>query len=246
MILLTLRDLRFRLVRFVVVVFLGAVVFALLFVMTGLVEQLNSEPFKTLDGIGASAWVLPAGVNGPFTASSTMPAATVGAVVADAVGPVVTSRSSLTADGLAEEVVVIGHDIGGLGSPDTASGRPAEANGEVVLDESLDIDVGATVNLGGVPFNVVGTTRDTTLLAGVPLVFTTTTDAQDLVFRSRDVISAVLVDGEVTSVPEGMVLGVPNQVRCPDAERTMARMARGSGDRARPPRRQRAARSVRR
>lgn len=124
MILLTLRDLRFRLVRFVVVVFLGAVVFALLFVMTGLVEQLNSEPFKTLDGIGASAWVLPAGVNGPFTASSTMPAATVGAVVADAVGPVVTSRSSLTVDGLAEEVVVIGHDIGGLGSPDTASGRP--------------------------------------------------------------------------------------------------------------------------
>ena len=206
MILLTLRDLRFRLVRFVVVVFLGAVVFALLFVMTGLVEQLNSEPFKTLDGIGASAWVLPAGVNGPFTASSTMPAATVGAVVADAVGPVVTSRSSLTADGLAEEVVVIGHDIGGLGSPDTASGRAAEANGEVVLDESLDIDVGATVNLGGVPFTVVGTTRDTTLLAGVPLVFTTTTDAQDLVFRSRDVISAVLVDGEVTSVPEGMKL----------------------------------------
>jgi len=92
------------------------------------------------------------------------------------------------------------------GSLAAASGRAAEANGEVVLDETLDIDVGATVNLGGVPFTVVGTTRDTTLLAGVPLVFTTTTDAQDLVFRSRDVISAVLVDGEVTSVPEGMKL----------------------------------------
>ena len=49
MILLTLRDLRFRLVRFVVVVVLGAVVFALLFVMTGLVEQFNREPFDTLD-----------------------------------------------------------------------------------------------------------------------------------------------------------------------------------------------------
>ena len=47
MILLTLRDLRFRLVRFVVVVVLGAVVFALLFVMTGLVEQFNREPFDT-------------------------------------------------------------------------------------------------------------------------------------------------------------------------------------------------------
>ena len=30
-------------------------------------------------------------------------------------------------------------------------------------------------------------------------------DAQDLVFRSRDVISAVLVDGEPTSVPAGTV-----------------------------------------
>ncbi len=206
MILLTLRDLRFRLVRFVVVVVLGAVVFALLFVMTGLVEQLNTEPFKTLDKIGASAWVLPAGVNGPFTAASTMPAATVGAVVADAAAPVVTARSSLTADGLAEEVLVVGHDIGGLGSPDTVAGRAAEASGEVVVDETLDVDLGTTVNVGGAPFTVVGTTRDTTLLAGLPLVFTTTADAQDLVFRSRDVISAVLVDGEVTSVPEGMVL----------------------------------------
>ena len=206
MILLTLRDLRFRLVRFVVVVVLGALVFALLFVMTGLVEQLNREPFKTLDGIGASAWVLPAGVNGPFTATSTMPADTLGAVVADTVAPVVTARSSLTADGLAEEVLVVGHDTGRLGSPDTVAGRAAATTGEVVLDETLDIDIGTTVNVGGAPFVVVGTTRDTTLLAGLPLVFTTTADAQDLVFRSRDVISAVLVDGEVTSVPEGMVL----------------------------------------
>ncbi len=212
MILLTLRDLRFRLVRFVVVVVLGAVVFALLFVMTGLVEQFNREPFDTLDAFGASAWVLPEGVNGPFTASSTMPADTVSAVVADAVAPVVAARSSITKDGLAEEVVLIGHETGELGSPDTVEGRAAEATGEVALDETLGIDVGAVVNLGGVPFTVVGTTRDTTLLAGMPLVFMTTGDAQDLVFRSRDVISAVLVDGEVTSVPEGMVLASVDEI----------------------------------
>ena len=151
--------------------------------------------------------MLPAGVNGPFTASSTMPAATVGAVVADAVGPVVTARSSLTADGLAEEVVVIGHDIGGLGSPDTVV-RPRRGGVRArSCSTSPSTSMSATtVNLAGDPFTVVGTTRDTTLLAGMPLVFMTTTDAQDLVFRSRDVISAVLVDGEVTSVPEGMEL----------------------------------------
>ena len=207
MILLTLRDLRFRLVRFVVVVVLGAVVFALLFVMTGLVEQFNREPFDTVTGFGASTWVLPAGVSGPFTASSTMPADTVGAVVADAAAPVVTARSSIITDGAAaEEVILVGHDAGALGTPDTVEGRAAEATGEVALDETLGVDVGETVTIAGAPFTVVGTTRDTTLLAGQPLVFMTTADAQDLVFRSRDVISAVLVDGANPTVPDGMVL----------------------------------------
>lgn len=90
MILLTLRDLRFRLVRFVVVVLLGAVVFALLFVMTGLVEQFHREPVDTVDAFGATAWVLPAGVSGPFTASSTMPADSVADVDADTAVAVVT------------------------------------------------------------------------------------------------------------------------------------------------------------
>lgn len=205
MILLTLRDLRFRLVRFVVVVVLGAVVFALLFVMTGLVEQFHREPFDTVEAFGATAWVLPEGVTGPFTASSTMPTATVDDVRADQVAPVVTARSSITAGEFTDEVILAGHQPGGLGSPDTIAGRAAETSGEIALDETLDIDLNSRVNVAGTDFTVVGTTRDTTLLAGVPLVFMTTQDAQDLVFRSRDVISAVLTTGEVTSLPDGTV-----------------------------------------
>ncbi len=49
MILLTFRDLVYRKTRFIVVTILGAVVFALLFVMTGLVEQFNLEPYDTVD-----------------------------------------------------------------------------------------------------------------------------------------------------------------------------------------------------
>ena len=101
MILLTLRDLRFRLVRFVVVVVLGAVVFALLFVMTGLVEQFNREPFDTRRRDSARRrGCSPRVCTGRSPRSSTMPADTVGAVVADAVAPVVTARSSITADGV--------------------------------------------------------------------------------------------------------------------------------------------------
>jgi putative ABC transport system permease protein len=205
MILLTLRDLRFRLVRFVVVILLGAVVFALLFVMTGLVEQFNLEPFDTVDAFGADTWVLPAGVSGPFTASSTMPADTVDAVIATAVAPVVTARSSITADTFTDEVILAGHARGTMGSPPTVEGRAAETAGEVAVDESMDVAIGDVVVIGGGEFTVVGRTDDTTLLAGVPLVFMVLEDAQDLVFRSRDVISAVLVDGEPTSIPDGMV-----------------------------------------
>ena len=149
-ILLTLRDLRFRAVRFVVVVLLGAVVFALLFVMTGLVEQFNLEPYDTVDAFGASTWVLPEGVSG-----------SVHRLVDDArghgrrrrrrrdVAAVVTARSSITAGSFTDEVVLVGHEPGGLGSPPTVEGRAAAAPGEVAVDESMDVDVGDAVNIGG-------------------------------------------------------------------------------------------------
>jgi putative ABC transport system permease protein len=65
MFLLTLRDLSYRATRFVVVIVMGAVVFALLFVMTGLVEQFNTEPYDTVHQMGADDWVVAAGISGP-------------------------------------------------------------------------------------------------------------------------------------------------------------------------------------
>lgn len=53
MFLLTLRDLRHRLARFVIVTGLSAVVFAMLFLMNGLVEQFHREPAETTRSFGA-------------------------------------------------------------------------------------------------------------------------------------------------------------------------------------------------
>jgi putative ABC transport system permease protein len=203
-ILLTLRDLRHRLVRFVVVVLLGAVVLALLFVMTGLVEQFHREPVDTVDAFGADHWVLPAGVNGPFTAAPSMPLAALAGIDADEVAPVVTARSSIRWDGSSSEIVLAGHEPGGLGAPATVEGRSASQPGEAVIDESLGLSVGDRVEIAGSPFEVVGLSRDTTLLAGIPLAFTTLADAQDLVFRNRDVVSGALASGELAAVPDGL------------------------------------------
>jgi len=205
MLLLTFRDLVYRRTRFVVVIVLGAVVFALLFVMTGLVEQLHTEPYDTVEAIGAEAWVVPEGIAGPFTALSAAPAASVDVVEAENKAAVVTSRSGLVDEPGAEavEVILVGHEVGGLGSPPTSDGRAAEVPGEVVVDRTLGLSVGDEVAIVGQQFTVVGESNRTTLLAGVPLAFVVLSDAQELTFGADDVISAVLVEGEPSTIPPG-------------------------------------------
>ncbi len=213
MILLTLRDLWHRATRFVVVIGVGAVVFALLFVMTGLVEQFNLEPYDTVDAIGAENWIVAAGISGPFTASSAIPYDTVDAVDAAMVGdaafstaPVVVARSSLATEDEITEIVLIGHDPDALGSPPTVSGRAPRTIGEAALDDSLGIEIDETVVVAGVELVVVGLTDRTTLLAGIPLVFVSTEEAQRITFRDGNLISAVLTDGPAPDVGPGLTV----------------------------------------
>ena len=203
MLLLTLRDLAHRWVRFLVVTVLGALVFALLFVMSGLVEQFNLEPVDTVDAIGGEGWVLPEGLSGPFTATATMPLANLDEVDADEFSPMVAARTTILFDGDEQEGVLLGAVPGALGSPVADDGRSIERSGEVVLDESTGFDVGDEVFLAGEPFTVVGSTRNTTMLAGLPLVVVTLDDAQGLAFGADDVISGVLVAGDVRTLPAG-------------------------------------------
>jgi putative ABC transport system permease protein len=205
--LLTIRDLRHRAVRFIVVTVLTSVVLALLFLMTGLVEHFHREPHQAVAVIGADRWILPVGISGPFTASATLPADVVASSDPTVLAPVVVARGSLAHDELdaadADEVVIIGHLIGGLGSPDVVDGRAIAGAGEIVIDRSADVDVGDAVVLSGAPFTVVGLVEDATVLAGFPLAFVDLGDAQDLAFQTRAVVSAVLVDGDAPEAPAG-------------------------------------------
>jgi len=205
MLLLTFRDLMYRKTRFIVVTILGAVVFALLFVMTGLVNQFNLEPAETVDQFGADEWVLPEGVSAPFTSVSVMPIAALDAVDAATKSAVVITRSSVSDGGTPEEVVLVGFEPDGLGSPQVVEGRVPEVEGEVALDRTLDIAVGTDITVSGEPFTVVGLTEDTTVLAGIPFTYLLLPEAQVLAFTSTDVISSVLVSGELGPLPAGLV-----------------------------------------
>ncbi|MGI9052415.1 MAG: FtsX-like permease family protein [Ilumatobacteraceae bacterium] len=210
---LTIRDLQYRRLRLVVVVVLTSIVMALLFLMTGLVNQFNREPFDATRSIGAEQWLLAAGTSGPFTSAGTLSVDLVDEVGEDARGVVVsrgtTSRQG-DESGANEEVVVVGGELADLGSnmavDALVGGRTIEDADEVVIDRSAGYDVGELIQLGPAPVEVVGLTADTTVLAGIPLVFVELGTAQDLYFKSREVVSGVLTDVEPAEVPPGAVV----------------------------------------
>ena len=205
--LLTLRDLAHRRLRFAVVTVLGAMVFALLFVMTGMVNQFNREPADTVAAIGADHWVIAEGVPGPFNGVSVVPITAVDASVATdggSVTPAVFSRTSLTGATVEpDDLVLVGLPIDGQARPEIAEGRGLEADGEVVIDETAGTTIGDTVEIGGRSLTVVGHTADTTLFAGFPVAFVTLSVGQELAFSSNEVISGLLVDGDVGTLPAG-------------------------------------------
>lgn len=212
-ILLTLRDLTHRWARFIVVTVLASVVFALLFVMSGLVEQFHREPRDAVAAFGADAWVVPEGTSGPFTAAPVLPAAAEAVIDADATAAIVISRANLIHPGGDddEEVILVGVPDAGLAAPDTVSGRLATAPGEAAVDTTLGLDVGDVVTLTGTPFEIVGETAGTTVLAGLPFVFTTVAEAQQMTFRSDQVVSTILTRG-MPEVPAGAVALTNEQV----------------------------------
>jgi putative ABC transport system permease protein len=73
-----------------------------------------------------------------------------------------------------------------------------------VIDESVGVDVGDVVTLAGTNVTVVGLTERTTLLAGIPVVFVLSPEAQEITFRVGGLISGVLTSGASPEVGPGL------------------------------------------
>ena len=202
---LAVADLRFRLRRFVVAMVAAGVVLALLLLMTGVVNELDREPSVTTATIGASTWLLPVGVNSPFTSNATFGEEVVATVATDGTArPALIGRLPVTIDGETIDAILVGHAADGPGLPAPADGRAATAAGEVAIASFAGADVGDVIGLGSTQAVVTGTLEGTTLFAGMPLVFTPIDAARALVAGGRPVASAVLVDGSVAEAPAGL------------------------------------------
>ncbi len=207
MFLLTLRDLQFRAVRFGIAIIGTALVFAMVLLMAGLSAQFRNEPKTTVESIGAEGWIIPEGVTGAFTSGATVPTARAsdlrGGGDAGAADAVAIVRHTATTSDETKDILLFGHRLGGLGTPELIDGEAASDEGEIVPSKEAGLEVGDEATIGAKQFRVVGVTENRTIFGGTPLVFLRLEDVQDLVYQGQDVGTAIVTRGDVSDVPEG-------------------------------------------
>ena len=228
MLITTLRDLQWRLRRFLIAGLGAAMVFALTLVLAGLSASFTAEAGRVVDAVDADAWVVPDGVDGVFTTISVVPgslaaqvAALPGVARAD---EIVVLHHTVESDGV-KDINLIGFSPGGLGSPPVRDGRLPQSVSEVVVDDSLGAPIGTRLPLAGKQVTVVGLTHGMTVNAGQPMAYLRIADAQQLFVQGADVANAVVTRGVPSTVPDGY------QVRSREATRDdLLRPLRGAID----------------
>jgi putative ABC transport system permease protein len=80
------------------------------------------------------------------------------------------------------------------------------------VDRTAGFELGDAVSLGSTPVTVVGLTDDTTVLAGLPVVFLTIDEARGALFEGREVTTGFVLSGPADSLPAGTALLTADQV----------------------------------
>ena len=208
---IALRDLLWRRRRFVFTTLGVAVVFGLTLVITGVSTGFLSEANNTVNEMGASAWIVRNGADGPFLGSSPFSDKTVGLVrnlpgVDRAVATVYTHRD-VVSGGRVISVNVFGAPTGDLGMPAPSTGRqPTESHQIMISTKLKGFPIGSQLILAAHPFTVVGQVDNSTALAGTPNVFVTLAGAQLVAFNGLPVASAVAIRGSPLRVPDGLAV----------------------------------------
>ncbi len=205
----SLRDLQWRLRRFVIGVLATGLVFALALLISGVSGSFHNEVTRSVDALHADRWLVSDRAFGPFTSSTLIPVSEASAVAREpgvtAADPVVLLHFTVTSPTV-KDLNLIGVVPHGVGAPTVREGRSIERSGEVVADESTGIPLGANLDLGGTAFRVVGRTKGLSYYAGTPVVFLPITDAQRLIMGGQPLATAIVVRGAPTVAPPGLRL----------------------------------------
>jgi len=225
MLVASLRDLKWRRRRFVITVVGAALILTMTVVMAALSESFDAEASAMVHSFGADSYVYSSHANGPFVGGLTMSGTTTAQVAAlrgvrSARGGVFYQAPVLHVS--SKLVNVFGIDPADV--PPVQTGTRTLRSGDVVVSTKLDHAVGSTIMLGGRAFKVVGTAHST-ILAGIPNIFLTLSDAQKVYFHGASLVTFVLVHGKPARLPAGLAEASPKQT----AQNLVAPMAEARG-----------------
>ena len=199
-------------------------VLALTLLLSAFRDGIDVETARTVRALGGDAFVVREGVSGPFTTVSQLSEEVADAVAAlpgvERADPIVSIRHAIESSPVTD-VYLVGARPRGLGMPVVTAGRRPVRSGEAVLDNRAGREIGDGVRLGGRTFEVVGLVRGVTVWAGVPAMFVTLADAQDLVFGGAPSATAVVVSGTPQARRAGLSILDARQARA-DLKRPLA------------------------
>jgi putative ABC transport system permease protein len=219
MLTITMRDLQWRARRIVVGACAAMLVFAVTLLLQSVHDSFLDETDRTIAFFGGDSWVVTQGLAGPFTTNSPMKAAVAqqlagpsGAVTATPVAIFRHVVEGAQAQGLSD-VNVIAYRPDGVVTPRPTAGRPPRADGEVAVDDSMGVPIGATLTLAGVRLTVVGTVAGLTYTGGTPTVVMTLSQGQSIAYDGEDMASAIVMQGSPAVLPAELAVMTPREVR---------------------------------
>jgi putative ABC transport system permease protein len=214
----TLADLRMRSRQFAIAVVGATLVFAMALLMAGLAGGFRAEAARTVNRVGADAFVVKAGAGGPFSSPTDLDGGVVALLrhqrgVRQADPLVIQPSQTVLAGSTRTYVHLIGVRPTGLGDPGADSGRRLAHPGDVVADEMTHLALGRAVSISGLRFRVVGLVHGLSYFAGTPSIYVVATDAQRVLFGGRHDVTSVAVRGNLASLPRGLATMSPQQAR---------------------------------
>lgn len=185
---LALRDVEYRLGRFVLTAFGLGLLLATVMAMGGIYRGMVEDALSIVRAPGADLWIVQKDTNGPFAESSRIPDDIYRVIQAvpgvREASPIAFQSIQLEYQSRQIRVQVIGYRPRNIGGPPAVvSGRPIDAaRYEMVVDRKAGIPIGARLASGRMMFTVVGWTEGIVSNSGDPTAFVSLQDAQELQF----------------------------------------------------------------
>ncbi|HEU5393349.1 MAG TPA: ABC transporter permease [Candidatus Methylomirabilis sp.] len=185
---LAIRDIRYRLGRFLLTALGLGLLLATVMAMGGIYRGMVEDALSIVRTPGADLWVVQKDTNGPFAETSRIPEDVYRIIRAvpgvREASPIAFQSLQLRVGPKPFRVQLVGHRPGALGAPPAVTaGRPiVRSRYEMLIDRKAGIPLGTEIEIGRMTLTVVGLTEGIVSNAGDPAAFVSLQDAQEIQF----------------------------------------------------------------